>query len=67
MTTTAPDRLEELDDLERLAWASYRESLRDLSGRDYDVMEMLSWDDLQRKLAEVDTERTALVAAQQDE
>ena len=62
MTTYTPDRLEELADLERLAWSAYRESLRDLAGRDYDMAEQVSWDELQRTLTEVQTERAALAA-----
>jgi hypothetical protein len=61
-TTTTPDRLEELDDLERLAWSAYRESLRNLEGRDYDTAEQVSWEELQRTLVEVQTERAALAA-----
>jgi hypothetical protein len=63
MTTITPDRLEELADLEREAWIEYRESLRDLEGREYDVAEAASWDDLQRALAEVSAERAELEAA----
>ena len=62
MTTITPDRLEELADLERLAWSAYRESLRDLGGRDYDLAEQVSWAELQKTLAEVETERAALAA-----
>lgn len=63
MTTITPDRLEELAELEREAWTEYRESLRDLEGRDYEVTEAASWDDLQRTLAEVATERANSEAA----
>jgi len=63
MTTITPDRLEELADLEREAWIEYRESLRDLQGREYDVAEAASWDDLQRTLADVTAERAELEAA----
>ncbi len=57
MTTTTPDRLEELAELEREAWSDYRESLRDLDGRAYDEAEAASWEELQRTLAEVAAER----------
>lgn len=57
MTTITPDRLEELAELEREAWIEYRESLRDLAGREYDEAEAASWDGLQRVLAELDAER----------
>ena len=62
MTTITPDRLEELAELEREAWTDYRESLRDLQGRDYEVTEAASWEDLQRTLAEVAAERDGLEA-----
>ena len=62
MTTIAPDRLEELAELEREAWTEYRESLRDLQGRDYEVTEDASWDELQRTLAEVAAERAEIEA-----
>jgi hypothetical protein len=62
MTTITPNRLEELAELEREAWTEYRESLRDLHGRDYEQAEAASWDDLQRLLADVDTERADLTA-----
>ena len=62
MSTITPDRLEELADLERDAWIEYRESLRDLEGREYDAAEAASWDDLQRALAEVSAERAELEA-----
>ncbi|MCW2966574.1 MAG: hypothetical protein JWM71_346 [Solirubrobacteraceae bacterium] len=61
MTTITPDRLEELSELEREAWAEYREALRDLEGRDYEHAETAAWDDLQRLLAEVAGERGELV------
>jgi hypothetical protein len=60
MTTITPDRLEELAELEREAWIEYRESLRDLQGREYDEAEAASWDELQRILAEVSAEREPL-------
>jgi len=60
MTTITPDRLEELAELEREAWIEYRESLRDLQGREYDEAESASWDELQRILAEVAAEREPL-------
>jgi hypothetical protein len=63
MTTITPDRLEELADLEREAWIEYRESLRDLEGREYEAAEAASWDDLQRALAEVFAERAEFEAA----
>ncbi|MFL5843221.1 MAG: hypothetical protein ACJ762_00915 [Solirubrobacteraceae bacterium] len=63
MTTITPDRLDELAELEREAWTDYRESLRDLQGREYEVTEAASWEDLQRTLTEVSVERAELEAA----
>jgi hypothetical protein len=65
MTISAPRRegngkLDELDERTLRAWTSYRDSLRDLSGRDYDDAEGRSWDRLQRKLKQLDDERAAL-------
>jgi hypothetical protein len=62
MTTITPDRIEELAEIEREAWSDYRESLRDLEGRDYENAETSSWDDLQRTLAEIAAERDELVS-----
>lgn len=60
MTTITPDKLEELAELEREAWADYRENLRDLQGREYEVTEAASWEELQRALAGVAAERDGL-------
>jgi len=52
--------LSELDERTQRAWKAYRDSLRDLSGRDYDDAEHRSWERLQRKLAQVEDERSEL-------
>jgi DNA-binding PadR family transcriptional regulator len=67
MTISAPRRDEngkghELAERTRRAWTAYRESLRDLTGRDYDEAEGRSWDRLQRKLKELEEERAALTS-----
>jgi hypothetical protein len=62
MTTITPSRLEELAEIEREAWSEYREALRDLEGRDYEVAETAAWEDLQGMLAEVSAERGDLAA-----
>jgi hypothetical protein len=62
MTTITPDRLEELAELERIAWADYRDGLRDLQGREYEQAEATSWDELQDLLADVAAERAELAA-----
>jgi hypothetical protein len=70
MNISAPRRdeskMDELDERTQRAWTAYRESLRDLSGRDYDEAEHRSWERLQRKLAEVEDERTALKTGRAD-
>ena len=63
MTTITADKLEELAEMEREAWAAYRDSLRDLAGPQYDEAESASWDELQRLLAEVEAERAELAGA----
>jgi hypothetical protein len=65
MTISAPRRDEngrnhELDERTRRAWTTYRDSLRNLTGRDYDDAEHRSWERLQRKLKQVEDERAAL-------
>jgi len=64
MNISAPrrdeSRLNELDERTHRAWKAYRDSLRDLSGREYDEAEHRSWERLQRKLAQVEDERTAV-------
>lgn len=63
MTISAPSeqgKPSELDERARSAWTTYRDSLRDLSGRDYDEAEGRSWDRLQDKLRQVEDERAAL-------
>jgi hypothetical protein len=66
MTISAPRRdgngkLGELDERTLRAWTSYRESLRDLSGRDYEEAEHRSWERLQRKLKQLQDERASLI------
>ena len=65
MAISAPKRDEsakrtELDERTRRAWITYRDSLRDLSGQEYDDAERRSWDRLQRKLTELEGERAQL-------
>lgn len=62
MTTMTPNRLEELAELERTAWADYSDALRDLQGRDYEQAEAASWDELQGLLADVAAERAEIAA-----
>ena len=65
MAISAPKRDDsakrtELDERTRRAWIAYRDSLRDLSGQEYDDAECRSWDRLQRKLTELEGERAQL-------
>jgi rubrerythrin len=67
MTTAAPRNeipatLEELDERTQDAWAVYSESLRDLTGRDYDEAETDAWDHLQRQLRELEEFRAELLS-----
>jgi hypothetical protein len=67
MTTAAPRNdvpatLEELEERTQDAWGAYRESLRELSGRDYDDAEAGAWDRLQRELHGLDERRAQLIA-----
>jgi hypothetical protein len=66
MPTFTPNRiqarkLKELDERRARAWGAYRDSLRDLSGRDYEEAEDRSWERLQRKLKELDAQRAEVV------
>jgi DNA-binding GntR family transcriptional regulator len=61
MATSAPTT-----DLERVqaertraAWEHYRDSLRDLSGRDYDDAERACWDELRRELRAIERDLAA--------
>ena len=64
MTTIAfdADRLRELDAGMQEAWKGYRESLRDLTGDEYERVEAESWDELQRELRRIARRRKTLAA-----
>jgi hypothetical protein len=66
MTTFISDqqarKLADIEARTRQAWASYNDSLRDLSGRDYEDAEDRSWDRLQRTLTLLEDERQLLGA-----
>jgi hypothetical protein len=54
MTTTAPRHdAPGTDERTRVAWTVYRDSLRDLQGRDYDDAEGEAWEALQRELRSI--------------
>ena len=64
MTATAPDteRLQELEADTRLAWSTYSDSLRELSGDEYEQVESESWTELQAELRRLEREREELMA-----
>ena len=67
MTTSAADRdsgreLRELEERTRTAWEDYRSSISELAGSEYDEVESISWDRLQRELHELADERERLVS-----
>ena len=64
MTATAPDteRLQELEADTRLAWSTYSERLRELSGDEYERVETESWTELQAELQRLEREREELMA-----
>ena len=68
MTTAAarPEELltlEEIDERTLHAWTAYRDSLRELTGREYDEAERRSWERLQRKLRQLEQCRVELASA----
>jgi hypothetical protein len=68
--TTAAARPEELLSLEEIdertlhAWTAYRDSLRELTGREYDEAEHRSWERLQRKLRRLEQCRVELASSE---
>ena len=64
MTATAPDteRLQELEADTRLAWSTYSDRLRELSGDEYERVESESWTELQAELRRLEREREELRA-----
>jgi hypothetical protein len=53
MTATAPRQESERPSAEEVAWARYRDDLRELQGREYEDAERASWDRLQARLREI--------------
>ncbi len=62
MTTIAyrTDQLNQLEDDERRAWITYRETLRELTGEEYERMERESWEQLQEELRQLERRRRSL-------
>lgn len=54
------DKLRELDDGERQAWRTYSQTLRDLTGEEYERVESESWAELQRQLRQLERRRRTL-------
>ena len=64
MTATAPDteRLQELEADTRLAWSTYSDKVRELTGDEYERVESESWVELQAELQRLEREREELMA-----
>ena len=62
MTTIAyrTDKLRELEDVERRAWSTYRDALRELTGEDYERAEHEYWEQLQGELRRLERRRRSL-------
>ncbi|MDE3132440.1 MAG: hypothetical protein KGL15_00070 [Acidobacteriota bacterium] len=65
MTTIAPDteKLREFDDEERRAWSEYYDDIQDLTGLEYEQVELKSWDTLQGELRRIERGRRLLNVA----
>jgi hypothetical protein len=65
MTTFISDQqaLADIEARTAQAWAAYTESLRELSGRDYEDAEDQSWDRLQKTLQQLEEERRLIAGA----
>ena len=62
METIAPDteKMRELDDEERRAWNEYYDNSQDLTGDEYEQVELESWDTLQGELRRIERRRQLL-------
>lgn len=62
MTTIAPDteKLRELDDDMRRAWNEYYGNVQELTGEEYERVELESWDALQGELRRIERRRRLL-------
>lgn len=62
MTTIAPDteKLRELDDDTRRAWNDYYDNVQELTGAEYEQVELESWDALQGELRRIERRRRLL-------
>ena len=55
--------LQEIDERTLNAWTAYRDSLRELTGPEYDEAEHRSWERLQRKLRHLEQCRVELASS----
>ena len=62
VTTIAPDteKLRELDEDERRAWTEYYDDIQELTGEQYEQVELESWDTLQGELRRIERRRRLL-------
>jgi hypothetical protein len=62
VTTIAPDteKLRELDDDERRAWNEYYDNVQELTGEEYEQVELEAWDVLQGELRRIERGRSLL-------
>lgn len=62
MSTIAPDtaKLRELDDDMRRAWNEYYGTVQELTGEEYERVELESWDMLQGELRRIERSRQLL-------
>jgi len=62
VTTIAPDtvKLRELDDDTRRAWNEYYDNVQELTGEEYEQVEVESWDALQGELRQIERRRNLL-------
>lgn len=65
VTTIAPDteKLRELDDEERRAWNEYYDDIQELTGLEYEQVELKSWETLQGELRRIERRRRLLSVA----
>jgi hypothetical protein len=65
VATIAPDteKLRELDEDERRAWNEYYDNIQDLTGEQYEQVELESWDALQGELRRIERRRRLLIVS----
>ena len=65
VATIAPDteKLRELDEDERRAWNEYYDNIQDLTGEQYEQVELESWDALQGELRRIERRRRLLTVS----